>query len=184
MSDSLTQKDVSMLTKFKAKADEFMVALTRLNSIQNVPPNLEEEYSGLRTSADYIKTSISMITSTVDSVSNFFSDFFSFDGVGVTRDYINNRPQNMGFIPLIPIAAISIALATMTKFISDVYLFERKVVEQQRLESTGMKPAQAAKIIDNMSDQGLMKQMGGIAKPLGFAVGTYFILKIVKSFVK
>lgn len=181
MSDALNQNDTNMLTRFKGKADEFMSALTRLNSIQKIPPNLQEEYSDLQSSAGYIKATITTIVSTVDSVTGFFSDFFGFDGVSATKNYINNRPSQLGLIPLVPIAAITGALAIMTKFISDVYLFERKVQEQLRLESTGMPPADAAKIIGKMSDQGLLQQLGSIARPAGFAIGAFFIFKIIKS---
>lgn len=185
MSETLTSNDVSLLNRFKSKAAEFSVALDKLNSVNNVPPNLQAEYSGLRSTADYIQSTIGWITSTVDSVTGFFSDFLGFDGVTSTRDYINNKPvSGMGIIPLLPVAGISAALAVMSKFIADVYLFERKVLEQKRLESTGINPSEAAKIVDKISGQSFTQNLAGIAKPVGFALGAFLLLRVAKRLLK
>ncbi len=182
---NLTGNDVSLLNRFKVKAGEFMDALNKLNSFTDVPPNLEEEFSYLRTTADVVGGTISTITGTVDSVTGFFSDFFSFDGVAATREYIDNKPvAGMGLIPLIPIAMISGALAAMTKFISDVYVFERKITEQKRLVSTGVSEQDAAQIVDKIAGQGIITQLQGLAKPVGFALGLFFLSRIVKGYLK
>jgi len=182
---NLDTNDVSLLNRFKAKANEFMNALDRLNNIGEVPPNLAEEFSYLTTTAEVVSGTIQTITGTVDSVTGFFSDFFAFDGVAATRDYINNKPaQGMGLIPLIPVAMIAGAIAAMSKFIADVYVFERKITEQKRLEATGMKPEQAAQIVDKISGQGVIQQLQGLAKPVGFALSLFFISRIIKAYVK
>jgi len=186
--ETLSTNDISLLNRFKAKASEFMIALDRLNSIDNVPGNLQEEYSGLRSTADYVQGTINWITSTVDSVTGFFSDYFGFDGVSGVRDYINgdNRynDQSMGVIPLIPLAAISGAVALMSKFIVDVYVFERKVSEQKRLENTGMSPQQAAEVVDKIKGKTLTDNLAGIVKPVAWGLGLFFISRIIMGYKK
>lgn len=180
----LTTQDISLLEKFKVKAAEFMQALDKINSIEDIPPNLQEEFSGLMYTAQTIQSSIGWITTTVDSVSGFFSDFFGFNGVAATRDYINGKPNDLGVVPLLPVAAISGAIALMSKFIADVYVFERKVTEQKRLEASGIAPQEAAKMIEKITGQTALQSLAGIAKPVGFALGAFFILKIAKGFFK
>lgn len=183
--ENLDSNDISLLNRFKSKADEFMRALDKLNSLNDVPANLEEEFSGLRLTADIVGGTINTITTTIDSVTGFFSDFFNFDGVGATRDYINNKPTNgMGLIPLVAPAMIAGSIAAMTKFISDVYVFERKITEQKRLVSTGVSAQDAANIVDKISGQGMIKQLQGLAKPLAFAAGLFFISRMVKGYLK
>lgn len=183
--ENLTVQDISMIEKFKAKANEFMQALNKLNSIDDIPPNLQAEYSDLQGTAQYIQSTIGWITSTVDSITGFFSDFFQFDGISATRDYINgNNTNNLGLLPILPIAAITASLGVMSKFIADVYLFERKVTEQKRLEATGMQPEEAAQVVDKITGTGLVQNLAGIAKPVGFVLGTFFLLKIAKSYLK
>ena len=183
--ETLTTGDISLLNRFKIKAGEFMQALSRLDAINNVPANLQEEYSGLQTTADYVQSTINWITSSVDSVTGFFSDVFNFDGVSEVRDYINNgNTGNMGFIPLIPLAAISGALALMSKFIADVYVFERKIAEQKRLENTGLSPQQAAEVVDKIKGKSLSDNLAGIAKPVAWGFGLFFLSKIVRAYMK
>ncbi len=183
--ETLTTSDVSLLNRFKLKADEFMIALGRLNAINNVPDNLQEEYSGLRSTADYVQSTITWITSSVDSVTGFFSDIFNFDGVSGVRDYINGQNVgNMGLVPLIPLAAISGALALMSKFIADVYVFERKITEQKRLENTGMSPMQAADVVDKIKGQTLTDNLASIAKPVAWGFGLFFLSKVIRAYMK
>jgi len=186
MEEQLTQNDVSLLNRFKAKATEFMAAIDKLYTIDNVPANLQEEYSGLISTANIIQGTISTITGTVDSVTGFFSDYFGFDGVSNVRDYINGNRQNnaLGFVPLIPVALISGALAAMTKFISDVYVFERKITEQKRLESTGVNPTKAAEIVSKINGQSLMQNLTSLAKPIGFTIGLIVVSRFVGKMIK
>lgn len=177
----LSQQDKSLLQQFRDKATEFMGAWSTLNSIQNVPPNLRAEYDDLQQRGGVIQGSVSALTQTVDSVTGFFSNMFSFDGVGAVRDYINDSPGQLGIAPLIPIAAITGALAVMGKFITDVYLFERKVSEQQRLVSTGMPESEAAEIINKMNGQGFTASLAQMAKPLAFTVGAIMLFRLINK---
>ena len=179
--EKLSAEDVSLLQQFKNKAGEFAGAWSTLNSIQDIPPNLRAEYEDLQGRGGVIQGTISAITQTVDTVTGFFSDVFTFDGVGAVRDYINDSPQQLGLAPLIPVAAITAALAVMGKFITDVYLFERKVNEQKRLVSTGMDQAEAADIISKMNGAGFTANLAQIAKPLAFTVGAIVLFRLINK---
>lgn len=174
----LSQQDVSLLQKFKNKADEFMGAWSTLNSIGDVPANLAPEYEDLQQRGGMIQGTISTLTQAVDTVTGFFSELFTFDGVGAVRNYINDSPQQLGIAPLIPVAAITVALGTMGKFITDVYLFERKVSEQKRLVQTGVPESEAAEIINKMQGVGFTANLAQIAKPLAFTVGAIMLFRL------
>lgn len=181
-SEKLSAEEVSLLQRFKNKATEFMAALNRLNAITNVPPNLQDEYNTLQGQATIVQGSIGWITETVDTVTGFFSDVFQFDGVSAVRSYINNEtPNTLGFAPLIPVAVISGALAAMGKFISDVYLFERKVTEQQRLVAGGMPESQAADVVSQITGKGITANLADLAKPVAFALGAMIVLRMMRG---
>lgn len=178
----LTAEQESLLSRFRTKAQEFMQAVARLDAITDVPPNLQEEYRTLQGRAGVVKNSIAWITETVDNITGFFSDVFQFDGVSAVRDYINNdTPNTLGFVPLLPIAAITGALALMGKFIADVYLFERKIAEQQRLVARGISEQEAAQIVDQISGKGLTAGLADLAKPVAFALGAFVVLRMMRS---
>ena len=180
--NNLSAQDISLLERFKNKAADFMQAVDRLNSISEIPPNLRDEYDGLHWQASAVQNSIGYLTQTIDTVTGFFSDVFQFDGVSAVKSYINNETDNtLGIAPLIPVAAISGALALMGKFISDVYLFERKVNEQKRLVSSGMNEAQAAEIVDKISGKGITGNLAELGKPIAFALGAMVILRMMKG---
>lgn len=178
----LSAQDISLLQRFKNKAEEFMTAVGRLDQIGHVPPNLVAEYNALQGQASIVKNSISWITETVDTVTGFFSDVFQFDGVDAVRSYINNEsPNTLGFAPLIPVAVISGALAAMGKFISDVYLFERKVTEQQRLVAKGMPEDEAADVVSQITGKGITANLADMAKPVAFALGAFVVLRMLRG---
>lgn len=179
--DQLTPADKNTLQRFKDKATEFMQVFTRLGSMEDIPPNLQQEYSELMDTGSNIFGTVSWITSSVDSVTGFFSDFFEFDGVQATRDFINGETDQLGIIPLVPIAAVTGAIAFMSKYVSDVYLFERKVTEQKRLVASGISEREAADIVDSISGKGLSANLADIAKPLGFAIGAFVVLRIIRN---
>ncbi len=181
---NISPHELSMLDKFKKKAADFMQAVNSLYSLGTIPPSLQNEYSSLRSTADDIKSSIKWITGTVDSVTNFFSNTFSLNGSDYVSNYINgDSSQNMGFISLIPLAAIIGSMALMTKFISDVYVFEQKLSEQKRLEKTGLTPGAASKIVDNMQGNTL-KSLSTLVKPIAITVSLIYGAKIIKDFIK
>lgn len=185
MEENIKPSELSLIEQFKAKAQEFMQALQRLHNIPagDVPENLQGEYSNLMGTAQTIQGTIGWITSTVDSVISTVSNIFGFNGVDYTRDYVNGSGNTgMGIVPLVPIAAITAGIAAMSKFISDVYLFERKVTEQKRLENTGMSRQEAADVVSQISDGNtIAKTAKEIGKPLILILGLVFAVRLFQG---
>jgi len=180
---NISNSDVSIITKFKNKAHDFMIAVNSLYNPKNVPKSLQVEYQSLKSTADDIKNSIAWITNTVDSVTSFFSNTFSLNGTEIVEEYINNYDNSMGFISLIPIAAIIASMALMTKFISDVYIFDKKLNEQKRLEHQGLTPYNASKIVNKMNDS-TIKSLSTLIKPIMITVSIFYLSRIIKNFVR
>ncbi len=181
MTTSLSQNDSGFIDKFRLKASQFMSAWNELTSMRNIPVNLQSEYTSLRSSGSEIQSTLQWITSAIDSVTGYVSNMFNFNGVDNVKGYINNDSNNMGFISLIPIAAIVASLAIMTKFISDVYVFKSKLNEQKRLENTGLNPQQAAKVVENMRPDSIIKNISKVVKPVGVVLSLLFIFKIIRE---
>jgi len=183
MAENLTAQDVSLLEKFKAKAQEFSIAFNRLRNIDTskLSPEQKKEYTSLRSSGDNIYNTIEWITSSVDNVTGFFSDFFSFDGVGAVKEYINEPKRQLGIVPLLPIAAISGALAIMAKFVTDVYLFERKITEQEKLVAQGVPIKEASEIVKKIGGNSTLETAKEIVKPISIAFGLWLAWRFYNS---
>lgn len=185
MEAALTEQDLSWLDKFRVEATRFRDAFLALGSTREFAqsrPELKAEYDALSSRGQTIKSTVEYITRTVDQVTGFFSDAWAstssaakrFFGLGIAP------PRNLGIIPLIPIAAITGAVALMAKFVSDVYLFERKVGEQKRLEDQGLSPGEASSIVRNTVGGGLFDVLGGLKWPLLAAGGVWFFVKVIQ----
>jgi hypothetical protein len=181
--EDLTPQDVSMLEKFKAKTREFSDAFNRLTSMRvdaQSSQSMRDEYADLVETGQSIKDKIQYITQKVDDATGFFSNLFDFDGFGMVRNSVNRHPVGLGILPLIPIALMGGALAYMGSYIADIYLFERKITEQKRLESQGYNADDASQIVQRTVKKGMFAGAADIAKPVGFAVGAFILFKIVQ----
>lgn len=172
----LTVQDVSLLEKFKMQVREFAEAFRTLldfeSEVQN-KPELREEFEELRQDGQAIQDRVDWVSRTVDAVTGYFKDTFGLDGV--------RRGSGLGVLPLIPIAAITAAIAYMGGWVGKVYIFERKVTEAKRLESEGVDPREASAIASNMQGGSPVSQaIKDVAKPAGFALGAYLLLKMLK----
>jgi hypothetical protein len=171
VADTLTQEDISTLDRFRAKAQEFIAAFNRLVSLgPDVPDNMRAEYQSVLSSASAVKTTVEYITKTVDSVTGFFSNIFGLNGVPMVQRSIN-QPTQLGVLPLIPIALVIGAITALGAVLSKIYLFERKLAEQKRLEAGGLSPADAAALASQNS--GLSANIAKIVKPLPWLFGLY-----------
>ncbi len=181
---NLTQSDVSILQRFKNRALEFSTAWKKLLSLSPVPPSLESDYQALKSTGNEIHGTIQWITQAVDSVSSFFGGIYNDVSQKITQ-FLNGDPEeSLGFVSLIPIAAILASMAVMAKFVSDVYIFNRKVEEQHRLERSGMTSQDASKIVANIQGPGLTGNLVKIVKPIGWVIGLFYLAKIVKNFAR
>lgn len=159
MAATLNAQELSWLEKFRAEAVKFRDAMLRLDSLKSyaqLRPELKAEHDALTARGQMIKATVETITRTVDQVTGFFSDAWSGASGAVKRFFGLGLlpPTNLGALPLIPIAAISGAMVYMGKYVSDVYLFERRATEQQRLEAKGLTPQEAAAIVSQTANTG------------------------------
>jgi hypothetical protein len=177
----LTQEDVSILEKFRAKAREFADAFTRLkNMAGNVPTSMQAEYNSIYKEANIVQSTINYITQTIDSVTGFFSNMFGLNGTPILQRHINS-PQ-LGVLPLIPIALVIGAITAMGAVLTKIYLFERKLAEQKRLESQGLSPQQAADIASQ--NTGVTANIAKFARPVAFAFGAWALVQLLQSLPK
>lgn len=141
----------NLVGQFKLRANEFMRIWRSLQSQASVVarfPPLQTEYSGLNNRAGIIKSMIEKVTRTVDNIMGWFRSVFGLGGIDTL--------EGLGILPLLPIAVIVGALTMISKWVADVYIFNKKLAEQVRLERTGLSPTAAARVIQSTAPQGIM----------------------------
>ncbi len=165
-----------LLGRFKAKAAEFSSAYTRVVNSQDAVknnPELLKERAKLLTVADKVKTTVEGLTQSVDTAYNFLKNTM---GLG---NYANEMGSNaLGALPLIPLAASGIAIAGMTKVISDSLIYLDKVDRYDRLEKEHG-PEKALRIFKGIADATKTPAFGielgkSLAPLLLIAGGVYF----------
>lgn len=150
----------NLVGQFKQRAREFMAVWNTLQSkASDVSrfPALQKEYADLNRRAGFIKTSITKITNTVDSIMGWFRSVFGLSGV--------ESLEGLGILPLLPIAIIAGALTLIGKWISDVYIFNKKLEEQKRLEPL-VGVTQASRIVQRTGPQGMFASFGRNIMPV------------------
>jgi hypothetical protein len=171
----LTPQDQSLLDSFRMRVREFAEAFrTLLDTEPDVRgnPALEQEFDELKDTGTFIKDTVDTITKTVDAVTGYFRDTFGLDGMP-TRG-------GLGFVGvLLPVAAITAAIAWMGSYVSDVYMFNRKVQEAKQLEAQGYTPREAADIAhERVSDSPVADSIKSVAKVAGFLGGAYLLVRL------
>lgn len=174
------------VTAFKLKAKQFQAALDwLLNNRENVAniardnSALSTEYGNLLNRGQKIKSVLRSVTAKIDTAVQWFKSTFS----GYDASAYMEESQQMGVLPavaFVAITAIAGAIALMGKYITDVYLFQKKLEEIKRLESKGLTPSQAANIVQKTSPQGLVVSMGGSFKILAIGGTLYVLYNIAK----
>lgn len=158
----MTDSEKSYIQQFKDKARRFWSLWTNLNqqrsTVSRQAPAVQAEYNDLlsrgskiRSTIDYVTGAIDKAAAMYDSVKSWISETFGFGDI----DEPIERYEQMGLIPLIPIAVIVAALAAITKWTSDAYEFNARLNEIQRLEAQGIGPREAAAIVERTMDKGI-----------------------------
>lgn len=181
MSDNPSQSDVNLITRFKTTAGEFSNVYQTLKNRESTPEIMSAERDVLLKRGAAIMASISWVTNTVDSISGVLSNILNYNGSQEVSNYINNSGTSLGALPLLPIAAISGSIAIMTKFISDIVIFNRKADEQIRLEAEGVAPERAAEIVAGMGKGANLAGLLSLAKPIILAFGIFYTIKLLKN---
>ena len=86
--------------------------------------------------------------------------------------------DGLGIVPLLPVAAISIAVAAITKWTTDAYEFNKRLDAVQALEAKGYSPERAGQIINQQFPrQSLLSGfIGPQMLPILAVVGILFFL--------
>ena len=94
-------------------------------------PELQQEYEGLMQRGGFIDTQIKRAKSAIDSVKTGWDWFLATIGLGATGE--------LGLLPLMPIAiaAAAGAVVLITKWLTDVFIFSRKIEALKELEAKG-----------------------------------------------
>lgn len=137
---------MSSLIDLKNKYEEFLGLLNGLRSRPDVVannPELKVEYDALLNRGSTIANYMDKIYGSAAGAFEWVTGFFE------------SSDDNLGALPLIPIAVISGALSIMGKWIADVYVFNSKVNEIKRLENDGINPAQAYTLVNELDKTSL-----------------------------
>lgn len=162
--------------EFKLKAQEFYTALQVLLSLENDPAitsdsKLITEWKELVNRGYKIRDVVQYVTAKIDAAVNWFKSTFSgYDDLEAQELYT----QQFGAFPLlalVPIAAIAAAAALMVKFVSDVYIFNKKIAEIHKLIDQGIAPEKAAALVKATEPAPLLGNLSTIVKwgAIGFA---------------
>lgn len=161
-----------VIGKFKAKADEFdklRADLEKNRVIAAKDPALQTEYNDLMDRSLSIRDKIRSITSSVNGAWQWLKDAVGLDGL-----------NELGFLPLIPIAVVAGSVTLMVKWISDAYEFNRKMEEIAKLQSKGVSAQQAANIVGQAGGGFSLFSAGTVSKVLlvgGVGTVLYLIAK-------
>ena len=148
----MPESELTLVESFKSKVTNFAEAFNNLRS-RSIDatryPDLARERASLVSKGGTLQRTISALTGAVDKVFTFFRGVTGLDG--------------LGFIPLLPIAAITIAVAAITKWMTDAYEFNKRLDAVQALEAKGYSPEKAGQIVNQQfPTSSLFSGLGGI----------------------
>lgn len=160
----------SVMEAFRERVNKFWNTYTQLEQRSNeVPSDLQSEYSDIMARGSRIRATIEYITNTYDAVAEWVSDVFGFSGqdVGLDGVFWRDVPNgNLHAIQFVPLAVIAGASALIAKWLKDAYTMHRKLDEMKRLEDKGYDSARAAEIVNKtITGPGLLN-LGVNTKPL------------------
>lgn len=160
--------DLTLVEKFKSKVDNFTEALdsVRSRNIDNAKyPDIAAQRNALLTRGGILQRTITSITGLVDKVMAFFS------GTGL---------NGLGIIPLLPLAAISIAVAAITKWTTDAYELSKRMDAIQALEAKGYDPVRAGQIVNQQIPRNNFS-FGGIGSLMPWVAVAGVVFFVIKT---
>lgn len=139
---TLPPEDQGIIARFKARIAEFQDLFSRLSGVgQQVPPEMMGEYETLVSRGSTIQTTIDTITGGINTAVDWFKGAFGMDAVGMARK------GELGAIPLLPVAAISGAMALIGYWITDTMQFIKKMDQFEQMRAQGVPASEAAKAV-------------------------------------
>ncbi|MCP4408108.1 MAG: hypothetical protein GY807_10185, partial [Gammaproteobacteria bacterium] len=155
---------------------EFTQVFTRLKALGpqiNQLPDLKPEYQSLVERGNTIQTTIDRVTASINNVVHWFKNVFGMDGLSMAR------AGQLGALPLLPIAAISGAMALIGYWISDVYQFYQKLEKFDQLRAEGKSASEASRIVSELTDKpGLFNiGLGNVLLPILVIGGLWWFMR-------
>lgn len=159
--------------KFKAAATQFEKVQNELLS-RPIPsdPTLAAERARLVTRAQQIKTTIQQLRQTLGDVMSAVSG--AWDQVTGAWDWVaknlglDGMPEDrgLGFAPIIPIAVVAAAIATITVFLADYGKFAKRVSVFEQAIAAGATTQQAVSAASSIPQGGITEALGSTASML------------------
>ncbi len=138
----LPPEDQGLIERFKARIAEFREVFARLRGIgEQIPAPMQGEYQDLINRGNTIESTITTVTDGINTAVNWFRGAFGLDAVNMAQ-----RGQ-LGLIPLLPVAAITGALALIGYWITDTMAFMKRVDAMVALVQQGYTPTEAAEAV-------------------------------------
>lgn len=179
--------------KFKVKADEAYQLWQKLRAKRQAAvtnPELQKEFDDVMGQAESIQAKASDVEKVAQQVregiagtiTSWLPDF-SLEGV-----YRQQRAQgNLGFLPVLAVAAVSAAIAWISTWISKAYIVDRKLESVEKLTAQGVDPRVAGGLVADKSEPGFLSSLGGnlgtgLALAAGAAVVLYFFFEKKRGF--
>lgn len=176
MAEDLTEEEVSLVEKFRRRAEEFRDAwqsLMQLEPVASEVPELEEEYQDIYSEGMRIKNTVEWISEKVDAVVGWFGGLWG----------ANLGSTQLGAVQLLPVAAITAAVAYMGHWVARVYMFERTVNEYKEMKEEQGHDAAAEFFGEHGYQAGggntLVDAVRDVAKPVGFALAGWGLWRFV-----
>ncbi len=148
--ETWSQEWQQKVNDLKAKAKEFVDMFKKLSarkSIAESDSKLAGEYNSLMDKGEWIKNSVEFITNKIDWAYNTF-----FSGA-----------QQLGLIQglVIPIVAITGAIAAITAWLADAYMLDRKLDHLEAQIAAGIDPTVAQEGISSTYEKGSLINIDG-----------------------
>lgn len=159
-----------VIGKFKDKASEFSSAYQQIKNSSAIVannPTLKAENARLLKIGATIAEKIQNITGAVDKSYDWLKTSLGFDAVN----------DQLGVLPAIPIAVAVAAVAAMTKFLTDAYIYLDKVEKFEQLQKQ-VGPDKAASIIAKLDERtSIMGSMFKGVAPILLIAGIWFYFR-------
>lgn len=164
--ESEETKWYDIVGRLRSSVDKFRTnfnALLAQRAFVSQHPTLQAEYNTLANRGSAINQKINEVQGVIDKVSGWFTSIKTtiFGGAAPSPTTPIGPLDGLGVIQVLPIAVIAGAVALITKWLADVYVFAKKVEEIKRLESKGLSPQRAADMLERAMPTGLMDVLKG-----------------------
>ena len=160
----MPESDLTLIERFKSRVINFKEALDNLNKRRQLAsrfPDMKIEYDAVMKRGALLKSTISAVTSAVDKVLAFFKGVTGMDGLGIA--------------PLLPIAAISLAIAGIAKWTTDAYQLSKRLDAVAALEAKGYSPERASAIVSAQFPAGIFDRLSNLMPWLAAGAVLYFV---------